>query len=326
MRVFPRVRSIIKFLFDKSDLKTIKEHGTERICIVPLFIDVFFCKIVYGIVAKEYFFFSFYNKSHFARRQYVGTRERDRFLRPKNSEEAKAILRSKYRTYEVFKEFFRREIVKISLPKDVSLLNRFGDNHNSFIIKPISSTQGKGIIVVNSEMPPFSPSSLPSGEYVVEEFIKQDRTMASFHPYSVNTIRFVTYYNEGKLNKVFALIRMGVNGNHVDNTCAGGISAAIDLDHGVIISEAASQNGNRYYFHPDTEAQIIGAHIPQWENLIELVEEVAKKDPSMRVVGWDFALSEKGWCLVEGNSLPSFWGIQIALGRGCRSLLRALHD
>ena len=326
MRMFPKVHSIIKFVFDKSDLKTIKELNTERIGIVPLYIDVFISKIVYRIEAKEFFFFSFYNKSHFARRQYVGTRERDKLLRPKNSDEARAILRSKYRTYEYFKEFFKREIVKISLPKDVSLLNRFREEHNSFIIKPISSTQGKGVIVVDAETPSSSLSSLPSGEYVVEEFIKQDKTMASFHPYSVNTIRFVTYYNEGKLNKLFALIRMGVNGNCVDNTCAGGISAAIDLEHGVIISEAASQNGNRYFFHPDTGTQIIGAQIPQWESLIDLVERLAIKNPSMRVVGWDLALSEKGWCLVEGNSLPSFWGIQIALGRGCRSLLRTLHD
>ena len=44
--------------------------------------------------------------------------------------------------------------------------------------------------------------------------------------------------------------------------------------------------------------------MPQWKELLSTVEEVHRKCmPSHIYIGWDFALTENGWVLIEGN-----WG------------------
>lgn len=319
------IKNYIRFLLEPGSRRIIEEHKLEGYGKIHLFLDVIWCRILYGIKTKEYFFFSFFNKSHYARKQYVGTRERDRILRSLNSIEAKEILRSKLKTYEVFKDYFHRQMIFVSLPEDLSALNSFLKCKEQIVVKPLSSTQGKGVLVLKYNTIDNNQTQLLAGDYVIEEFIKQDDIMASFHPTSVNTIRYVTYNNGKDVQKLFALIRMGVGCNYVDNTCAGGISAVVDLEKGVIITEAASQNGSRYYYHPDTGVKIIGAEIPKWDDLNNMVEEMSKINSSLKIVGWDFALSEEGWCLVEANSLPSFFGFQIALEKGCRSLLKKIE-
>ena len=41
----------------------------------------------------------------------------------------------------------------------------------------------------------------------------------------------------------------------------------------------------------------------RWDELLEYAEQIHRKVPHHKYVGWDFALSDKGWMLVEGN-----WG------------------
>ena len=327
MRLFKRIKSYSRFIFESGTIHTVKKFNLEDVNTIRIVLDILFCKLRYGILTKEYLFFSFYEKSHYARKQFVGTREREKLFKSLYNEGGnRDVFRSKAKTFEFYKAFFKRDLIQISLPDDQESLHKFLDDKGKIIVKPLSSSQGRGICVLSSEGENDNPTlfNLADGQYVAEEFIVQDSTMASFHPESVNTIRYVTYYNKGQVFKLFALIRMGVGHSCVDNTCAGGISAAVDLSNGVVVSEAASQNGMRYSFHPDTGTQILGAHIPQWESLNELLDKIVRLNPSITIAGWDFALSDKGWCLVEGNSLPSFFGIQIALNKGIRPILKYL--
>jgi len=50
-----------------------------------------------------------------------------------------------------------------------------------------------------------------------------------------------------------------------------------------------------------------GWKVPRWNELISLVEEIHRNNMTSHLyIGWDFALTQQGWCLIEGN-----WGQMI---------------
>ena len=235
----------------------------------------------------------------------------------------------KYSTYQEFKPFYRREAFMLTLPDESDQLVAFARKHGGFIIKPLSLSQGRGISIWNQDMDDAenvlqSICTSNMKKAIVEELIQQDEEMASFHPSSINTIRYTVDYQDGYVDKIYAMIRIGVGNSQVDNTSAGGICAAIDLETGIITSKGFRRDGKQFIFHPDSGKQIIGTKIPKWEELNETIESIRPKDTTVHFVGWDMALSKDGWCVVEGNWCPAIIGIQASSGIGYRSaLLRA---
>ena len=63
---------------------------------------------------------------------------------------------------------------------------------------------------------------------VVQEFIHQHENIAKLHPQSVNSIRILTLNWKNEIHVLSAIIRMGANGNNVDNGHSGGVFAGID--------------------------------------------------------------------------------------------------
>jgi Glutathione synthase/Ribosomal protein S6 modification enzyme (glutaminyl transferase) len=330
------VKKIYNSLVDSSVIQLSKEYSHlitksgSSLSLIRLFFDTLYCKIRYRISTKEYFYFSFYEKSSFARKAFIGELESTYKLAYIINKGHKKLFVVKSATYNAYKPFYKRDLITVSTPSDIQNLMDFANVHNSFIIKPVTSSQGRGVKIVdlnNEDKDNFIDSilkNLNSDEkrikYVIEELIIQDPFMASFHPESVNTIRYAVFYGKENVEKLFAIIRIGVGDNRVDNTHAGGICAAIDLDSGLIISEGVRQNGERHYFHPDTGVQILGTKIPRWDELNQMVEELVPYNSPVRLVGWDFALSQKGWCIVEGNPSPSLMGIQGSTGIGYKKL------
>lgn len=323
------IKKLFKFLIDTSAIQLSKKHvfnyGVGDLNTIKIFLDSLYCKIRYRISSKEYFYFSFFNLSSHARKTFIGDIESTYNQAFRINKGSKELFTDKYLTYNAYKSYFRRDLICLSLPSSNLQFWDFALSHDAIIIKPVSSKQGKGIRIVEwkkedreEEVESVLEDLSKDGEkkYVIEELIHQHPLMASFHPQSVNTIRYVVSYINGKVIKLFAIIRIGVGNSRVDNTHAGGICAAIDLDSGLIITEGVRHNGERFYFHPDTGAQIIGTQIPKWDELSKMVEELAPKSSPIRLVGWDFALSQKGWCIVEGNPCPSTMGIQGSTGIG----------
>ena len=328
------LKKLYRFLVDTTVIQLAKEYSPmikesgRNFNLIRLFLDTLYCKIRYRICAKEYFYFSFYDKSSFARKTFIGEIESTYKLAYIINKGDKTLFAVKVNTYNAYKPYYKRDLINLSIPSDNQILIDFAKAHDAFIIKPITSSQGRGITffdskdkdkdgMIRSLLQELSTEK-KDNKYVIEELIDQDPLMASFHPQSVNTIRYAVFYDSKSVVKLFAIIRMGVGGNKVDNTHAGGICAAIDLKSGLIISEGVRQNnGEKFYYHPDTGVQIIGTKIPKWEELDKMVEELAPPhDSPVRMVGWDFALSQKGWCIVEGNPCPSLMGIQGSTGVG----------
>lgn len=326
-----------KILTDTSAFRFAREwplQGCERINPWVAFFDSLWCKLRYGLNTREYFYFSLYNKSARARRQFVGEAESAWTIAYVVNKGNKQLLSDKWLAYQTYRPFYRREMVCLELPSEQKSLKEFAYRHGKFILKPYQSTQGKGICFYDSSEPDAEEALKQiadniTGRVILEEIINQDKTLAEFHPLSVNTIRYtVDYCPDGTTDHLFAIIRMGVGDNRIDNTHVGSLCAAIDLDTGIIISHGVRQNGEVSLVHPDTKKQIIGTCIPRWEELRRFVEELRppKNVTDIHLVGWDLALSEAGWCIVEGNAGPSMRGIQGCLGVGYRKTLQRVRN
>lgn len=283
--------------------------------------DMIFSRMYYGIDEKEYFRYRFEERSDSARKTYIGGKETAEALKKLETPKTFELFRDKYKAYETFQKYYKRDLIKIG-PQDEEVFRRFCEKHTAAMVKPYNATQGRGVhkVVLETEEQRKSvfEEIVKQGECVVEELIQQAPELAKFHPASVNTVRVITCYRDGIAKVVMCTARFGTGESIIDNHC---ISAGVDVETGIIVTPAReAQKRGTHLVHPDTGYQIIGTVMPQWDELLVLMKELAQVVPEQRVVGWDMALSVDGWVIVEGNTRPA---LQILAGDGVgvRSIL-----
>ena len=277
--------------------------------------DIYYTEFYYQINADEYFRYQFENLSKAGRKKYVGDNELIARFKKMDDPEEKQILADKYNTYCKFTKYYKRDVILVKNKDDYASFLDFCIVHPTFFIKPLSLCSGHGVrkleIGKEGTAEEIFRTVVEKGPMIVEEPIKQAEEMGKYHHQSINTVRIVTFQKDGKIDIVQSSVRLGMGESVVDNGC---LSASVDLENGIITSpgRAAHQKG-LYLKHPDTNIQILGSHIPEWERLLAQVREQAKVLKKQRIVGWDMAYSVDGWVIVEANSHP---GIQILAGNG----------
>ena len=312
--------------FDEA-LENYEIKGLSRAEKNRLALDVVFCKLRYRMKVDEYFRYEFYYLNKAGRKQYVADSELIPKLRKQDDPDSFFILRYKDRAYEAFKKYYRRDCLKIEKQSDYEAFEEFCGKHSEFIVKPLSGSYGgRGVYkekVADAAQCRKVFKELIKSEktYFVEELIDQDEGMKKYHPESVNTIRLVTCNTGKEVEIVQSSVRIGMGGSVVDNGC---LSSSVDLETGLITSlgRCAHRKG-LYAFQPDTGEQIIGTYIPKWEELKVQIVEMANVLPKQRVIGWDMALSTKGWVMIEGNTQPAIQTLS-GVGVGARELFNHL--
>ena len=181
-------------------------------------------------------------------------------------------------------------------------------DEKKIIYKPLSDSCGHGIAVYDlthdtAETLYQTISKLPEG--VVEGYVKQHPDMCRFSNQSVNTVRVVTVNAFDKIHILYAAFRMGGGNAVVDNFHAGGVLALLNLDTGIIETDAIDLAGNSYDMHPVTKEPILGFQIPYWEDIVAMLQTAGKIIPGIGYVGWDVAVTENGPILIEGNTAPA---------------------
>ena len=273
----------------------------------------------------EVFMYDYCHLSPSERKEFVPEYEKNIFCDKVNDYDDSKVFDSKWESYNVFKEYYKRDcccLTQESLRKRNIDLDDFLNNHLDFIIKPDSNASGRGIKIVHSHSLTESKELIKDlvmgrpGRYVLEELIKQSPLMGHFHPLSVNSLRIRSFRFDDRVEILPSNMRIGKGSSYVDNTGQGGISAAID-DNGFIFT-ACDESGNIYDTHPDSKEQIVGIRVPFWEEAKRLVEILAGIIPSVRYVGWDLALTDNGWVMIEGNDKGMFVGIQKPRQKGFR--------
>lgn len=297
-------------------------EGAQKHC--NLRKDIIFSLIYYQMTPEEYFRYDFEALSDAGRYEYVSTRESDRIFY-KNNSGAMDLERNKYGTYLKFKPYFGRKLIYIKSKDDWDVFANFVKKAGSVVIKPTNLSGGRGVHRFDysddfSLQQEFNTIMSNNSKTVVEELIHQSPLMAKFHEGSVNTVRVVTYLNNGKLRILAASVRMGMGDSFVDNGC---LSSSVDWETGIITSLGRSAHSpGKYLLHPDTNVQILGNIIPMWKELQSLVYQLPYVYPEQKITGWDLALTDNGWIMIESNRQPE---IQTLYATGVRKLLESIE-
>lgn len=307
----------------KRDIATYRPNLSKKQSLVLLF------KVIRAYVKglwspAEFFTNDYEHMTKAERRDFVSNYEYFAFRKPFIRLEACEITEDKWKSYEYFRDYFKRKSflipaketksVDVVLSEFVEFVESCDDGSKKFIIKPLSLDSGIGIrvLMVDEEAnAPFIASLMeeyPKGA-IVEEFIRQADAVGKYHPQSVNTLRINTIRTDEGVHIFLPFLRIGRSGKIVDNTHNGGILAPFDQKTGIL--EAASNIDNIVFpIHPDTNCRIEGEQIPMWEEAQRLAIELANKFDLTRLAGWDFALTDKGWVLVEVNAFPGIPVVQ----------------
>ena len=171
--------------------------------------------------------------------------------------------------------------------------------------------------------------------FIAQECIKNCSELKKLNPTSLNTFRVITYIANDKLFHVPLALRIGRNGNRVDNAHAGGIFIGVS-DKGILCNKAFSEWGDVFEEHPDTHVRFKNYHIPKVEEMIKIAYKCHGLTPHLKMISWDFSIDENGSVvLIEmGGSGQSIWFPQMANGCGAfgentsymYELVRKKHD
>ena len=285
--------------------------------------DLLASYILYGIDPEEYFLYDFPSLKHDERRCFLSDRERKFGCKKILNWNTYYELKEKDVFYKLTSQYFNREVCIVKKETDFKNFQEFIRKQPRFFAKPNNGTFGLEAEIINisdfdEEKDLFQYFISKNNTWVLEEIINQDPEMAVWNNSCVNTVRMTSFIRtDGKHVVLQPFIRTGRNGAIVDNAGAGGIFAVFDPETGIVITDGVDESGNRFKKHPNSDIVYRGWQIPYYKELKSLTEIVHRSLPKYhKYVGFDFALSTKGWLLVEGN-----WGQflgQIAEQKGVR--------
>lgn len=167
---------------------------------------------------------------------------------------------------------------------------------------PLSMCGGK-IFSAEKELSPADIINKTQGQYLWQERLEQHEEMSRLHPTSINTMRLITFNNNGHVYLFSGTLRIGTKQNRVDNWNQGGIAIRIDTSTGTLRKNGFYKpgKGGSIAVHPDSGITFEGFKIPQFNEAVELVKRLHTYFYGIHSVGWDVAITPDGPALVEGN-------------------------
>lgn len=268
-----------------------------------------------GCHYKEYYMYKFDELEPEVQEQMFLIRDSNQLAdRYDTSSEIINILCDKEKTNQLFRNYMHRPWcvnTKVSMDEFKSIFS----NCDRVIYKPLDGNRGFNVESyrfneVDIEDVYRTVAKLPDG--VVEAFVKQHPDMNKLTDASVNTIRIVTISSNKKtvtrdgkhFDIAYAALRIGGGKSIVDNFHSGGMTAAIDLESGILVTDGADMDRNVYTEHPVTGTPIKGFVIPMFKEALELVRSAWEETKIEGYLGWDIAIAEDGPMIIEVNLKP----------------------
>lgn len=271
-----------------------------------LFFDIVKCGLTYSAGYKDYDRLAFYNLTDEQRATFVTRGINNRIVRLLNDPAYYHYFDDKSEFYATFNEWLHRGWLHFSKSSKQEFLD-FMRGRDQIMAKPEDTSGGTGVeklkVVDFPSLDALYDHLKTSGADLIEDVVIQHPDMAALNPGSVNTVRVFTVLTDAP-HAICACVRMGNGDRPVDNFCAGGMFAPVDLKTGKITRPACDGDTNSYESHPHTHIHFVGYQLPLWDQVIDLCLTAAKRVPQMGYVGWDVAITSDGPLFIEGNNLP----------------------
>lgn len=191
----------------------------------------------------------------------------------------------------------------------------------TYFCKPLDGQCGGGVFRLDTTVEIDRNSvrdRLSKGVYLIQTCVVQHPVMDRIYDKSVNTLRILTILDKetGKAVSVAGEVRFGANGSVVDNLAAGGVAVGIDLKTGQLSEFGICKKGGakRTPSHPDSQIRFANVRIPFVREVVDLAEKLHEKLSSIRVIGWDIAITSDGPVFIEGNDNAEISGLQTVNG------------
>ncbi len=155
--------------------------------------------------------------------------------------------------------------------------------------------------------------------YLFQEVLRPHAGIAAMTGGRIATARMFALLDDGAATVRDVVLRLPAGENRVDNfRRAGNLAAPVNVENGVI-GNACRGVGvaiESLAQHPDTNAPIEGAVLPEFAEAKALVEKAVSVFPKQHIQSWDVALTDAGPVLLEVNPGGNFNILQLATGRG----------
>lgn len=321
--------SVVKYMFNAKlsrfykAIKIVADDNNRSPFL--MYLDFVYCGIVYKSGLCDYINYKFYLKSAKERKAYVTVIDCDNFYKIASPAQYKTFFTIKPEFIENFRKYIDRDYC--TYDKGLKVFKTFVRNHDSFFLKPIDGLGGHEVEKVYSkDIKDINKlyDELHTDRKFVEEAVIQHRDMSKLSPTSVNTIRIMTYANNGKSEIFFAAVRVGNGKNAVDNFHQGGMGALVDINTGKITGKAVNKIDVWFDKHPVTHIKFDGYQLPNWDYVKKMVLEAALVNKDIHVVGWDVAITENGATFIEGNRRPGWDLVQQLYQRGRNDITKRI--
>jgi len=297
----------IKDAYDKF-LK--EEEKRDDILLKKLERDIKNCYHLIKAMPDEYFLYGLRNISKEERTEFITDKiifKTMGELVPRKKHDLE--IEDKMHFYTMAKQYFKRKCVEVKSRGDYEDFDEMTLSVHEVMLKPNAASLGKGIEAKSIHSKDDAREVFENmiglgGHWIVEERIRQSKEMAAWNESSCNTVRVMTFLNNKVFHVMTPFIRIGRKGSVVDNAGSGGIFANVDAATGVIYTDGVDESSRTYEKHPDSGITFKGWQIPKYKDLLNLCRKMHETVmPAHPYIGWDMALTDCGWVVVECN-----WG------------------
>ena len=330
-----RLLGIFKLLFTTKyycQPSYFPEYSSRRKSSIQIFFEQLWNVLKYGYVNDFYFTYGFDIKRFRDKSQYVDYSEfrtRRNFYLALSPDVPASVLRNKWvfglyakqinlRTPSLYALIEKGSVHEPTKNEKISL-DAFFKKYNNIdcYCKAIGGECGMsvfhilvedGVIKLNDETVNVVELQrlLGAGLYLLQETVKnQIKEISDIYSLSINTIRLETIRNPhtGEIEILPPLLRVGANGNTIDNWAKGGLVIEIDSDKCTLGKYGwyKASYGTKTKSHPDTGVVFEGHYVPFLHEAIEDAKKFHRCLPGLHSIGWDIAITEDGPVFIEGN-------------------------
>lgn len=285
----------------------------------------------YEINLEDYLSFQFYDMKEEEVATFFTYHMNDKFIDKCNDKSKKYIFNNKELFDIIFNDYLGRKWLATSSMTYEEFEN-FIKGKEFIFYKKLNGNRGIGakkidINQYNNDTKKLYKYIKKLDKGIIEEHIIAHKDINKICDSGLSTFRVLTLNKGGKC-EILECVFMMANGGIVNcEVTGGGLTACVDIETGIVETDAVDVNRNFYVMHPISGEQIKGFKIPYWNEVIKLVNKVYNKVPGINYIGWDIAITDNGPIVIEGNaSWPSHRIWQIPYLREKRGKRREMEE